>query len=72
MRVGGDDPGQTGVTDQRQQGVRLVGSVDERLLAGERAAQEVRVVGHRADRDLGDDEIARFARVGRPADLDLA
>ena len=52
--------------------VRLVGGVDQRLLAGERAAQEVGVVRHRADRDLGDDEVAGLARVGRAADLDLS
>ena len=70
--VGGDDPRQTGVSDDRKQGGWLVGGVDQRLLAGDRAAQEVGVVRHRADRDLGDDEVAGLAGVGRSADLDLS
>ena len=59
--VGGDDGGQPGVADERQQRVgRRVGRVDQHLVAGVVAPQQVAVVGHlRVDRDLGDGQVGR-------------
>ena len=63
--VGGDHGGQPGVADEGEQGLRLVGRVDEDLLAGAPAAQQVGVVGHLlVDRDLGDRQVRRAPRVG--------
>ena len=48
------------------------GRVDQRLLAGDRAPEKIGVVGHLADGDLRDDEVAGFTGVGRSTDLDLS
>ncbi len=56
---------------RREQGVRFVGGVDQRLLAGEVALEQIGVVGHPADGDLGDLQVTRLLDICWTADLDL-
>gem|GEM_PF-4978471 len=81
VTVGGDHSGQVPVPgstvasgnggDQLQQSGGIVGGIDEGLLAGGSAAQQVGIVRHRADGDLRDDQAARIAGVGGSAHPDL-
>lgn len=64
--VGGDDGRDAVVTDHAQQRPGVVRRVDQQLLVGGPAAQQVRVVLHGADRDLGDHQVLEFVHVGRP------
>ncbi len=57
--VGGDDRGQRPAADQGEQRVGLVSRIDQRQLARLGAAQQVGIVVHRADCDLGDGEAGR-------------
>ena len=70
--VRGDDGAQVGVADQLAQRLGLGGGVDQQRLAGRGVAQQVGVVGHVADRELGDREPGQLADVGRPAHRDVA
>ena len=71
--VRGDDGGETPVADQLEQTGRVVGGVDQDLVAGVGAAQQVAVVGHRrVDGDLGDLQGTRRTPVRLAAGGDLA
>src|SRR5690606_7312679 len=58
--VGGHDGRDAVRADQLQQRLRLRGGVDQELLAGLAAAQQVGVVVHGADRDLGDHQVGQL------------
>ena len=71
--VRGDHRRDAGLADERQDRLGLGGRVDEHLLAGLLAAQEVGVVRHLlVHGDLGDRQVLELADVGRAADLHLA
>ncbi|CAM5692850.1 hypothetical protein SALBM311S_11119 [Streptomyces alboniger] len=70
--VRGDDGRDAVVTDRAEQGVRVVGGVDQQLLVGGPAAQQIGVVVHRADRDLGDHQVLELVHVGGSADRHLS
>ena len=70
--VRGDDGAQVGVSDQRAQGVRVGGRVDEQRLPAGGVAQQVGVVGHVAHRDLADRQAGQLAHLRRATDLDVA
>ena len=67
--VRGDDGRDAVVTDQPSRVARVVGRVDQELLVGGPAAQQIGVVVHRADRDLGDHQVRELVHIRRSADL---
>ena len=58
--VRGDDRGQRSVADQAKERLRLVRGVDQQQLAGVRAAEQVGIVVHGADGDLGDGQAGKL------------
>ncbi len=68
----GDDGRDAVVTDHAQQRVRVVRGVDQQLLVRGPAAQQIGVVVHRADRDLGDHQVLELVHVGGAADRHLS
>ena len=72
VAVGSDHSGQPSRPDELKQSVRLVRRVDEELLSGRLAPQQVCVVVHRSDRNLGDHEVGQLPYVGRPTFAHLA
>ncbi len=60
------------LADQSSEPRRVVGSVDEELLAGGATGEEVGVVRHLRHRDLADDEVLEFASVSGAAGRDVA
>src|SRR5690606_24400471 len=66
--VGGDDGGDAVVADRAEQRAGVVGRVDQQLLVGGPATQQIGVVVHGADRDLGDHQVLEFVHVGWAAD----
>jgi hypothetical protein len=73
--VRGDDGAQRGPVgagaDQVGQAFRVVGGVDQQRFVAGAAHQQVGVVVHRADRDLGDGQPVQRAPGGRAARLDV-
>lgn len=69
VAVGGDDGRDGVVADQPQQRLGLIGRVDQQLLVGGPTAQQIGVVVHRADRDLGDHQVWEFVHIRSAADL---
>jgi hypothetical protein len=65
--VRGDHCGDSGVTDEVEQPVGLVGRVDEELLTGCAAAQQIGVVVHRANGKLSDAQVRQLSHVRRSA-----
>jgi hypothetical protein len=70
--VGGDDPLEPAVTDQPQQRGRVVRRVDQHLLVGLAAAEQVGVVVHRPDGDLRDHQLGQLVGLHGTADLDVS
>jgi hypothetical protein len=70
--VRGDDGAHPALADQVQQVLGLVGGVDQQLLPGGRAAEQVGVVGHLADGQLRDRQAGQLPHVGGAAHLDVA
>ncbi len=69
--VGGDHPAQAVVADHRRMCGGVVGGVDEHLLVGGAAAQQVDVVVHLADRELRDGQRRELPDVRGTAGLTL-
>jgi hypothetical protein len=69
VAVGGDDRSQIGavrpVAQQVHQPLRVVGRVDQQCLAGAPADEQVGVVVHRPDGDLGDGQRAQCPSLRR-------
>ena len=70
--VAGHDGRQAFRPDQLEQPVGLVGRVDQQLVAGDEAAQQVDVVVEVADGHLGHPKSRHFAMSGRSAAGDVA
>ena len=70
--VGRDDAKQTVLPDEVEQAQGLRGGIDQDLFARLPAAQQVRVVVHRADGQFGDDELGQLAHVSGAPWRDLA
>ena len=70
--VRGDDGAQVGVPDQGPQLVGFRGRVDQQRLPGGGAPQQVGVVRHLADGELGDGQAGQLADGGRTTHLDVA
>lgn len=68
MAVGRDDGFDPVFPDEVEEGLRLGRGVDEDLLAGLTAPEQVGVVGHRPHGDLGEHQSGQFAHISRATD----